>query len=67
MNAKEENGNPKIDAYLSKAKKWREEFEELRMIILDFQMTEELKWASRVTRFRTVTSLSSKDSKNTVP
>jgi uncharacterized protein YdeI (YjbR/CyaY-like superfamily) len=36
--------NPKVDAYLSKANKWQEEFEKLRMIILDFQLTEELKW-----------------------
>jgi uncharacterized protein YdeI (YjbR/CyaY-like superfamily) len=36
--------NPKVDAYLSKAKKWREELERLRMIILDCQLTEELKW-----------------------
>jgi uncharacterized protein YdeI (YjbR/CyaY-like superfamily) len=36
--------NPKVDGYLSKAKKWQEEFEKLRMIILDCQLTEELKW-----------------------
>jgi uncharacterized protein YdeI (YjbR/CyaY-like superfamily) len=36
--------NPKVDAYLSKAKKWQEEFEKLRMIILDCELTEELKW-----------------------
>ena len=30
--------------YFSKAKKWQEEFEKLRMIILDCQLTEELKW-----------------------
>jgi len=36
--------NPKVDEYLSKAKKWREEFEKLRMIILDCDLTEELKW-----------------------
>ena len=36
--------NPKVDAFLSKAKKWQEEFEKLRMIILDCQLTEELKW-----------------------
>jgi len=36
--------NPKVDAYLSKAKKWQEEFEKLRTIILHFQLTEELKW-----------------------
>ena len=36
--------NPKVDVYLSKAKKWQEEFEKLRMIVLDCQLTEELKW-----------------------
>ena len=36
--------NPKVDVYLSKAKKWQEEMEKLRMIILDCQLTEELKW-----------------------
>jgi uncharacterized protein YdeI (YjbR/CyaY-like superfamily) len=36
--------NPKVDIYLSKAKKWHEEVEKLRMIILDCQLTEELKW-----------------------
>jgi uncharacterized protein YdeI (YjbR/CyaY-like superfamily) len=36
--------NPKVDVHLSRAKKWQEEFEKLRMIILDSQLTEELKW-----------------------
>jgi uncharacterized protein YdeI (YjbR/CyaY-like superfamily) len=36
--------NPKVDVYLSQAKKWQEELEKLRMIILDCQLTEELKW-----------------------
>ena len=36
--------NPKVDLFLSKAKKWKEEFEKLRMIVFDSQMTEELKW-----------------------
>jgi uncharacterized protein YdeI (YjbR/CyaY-like superfamily) len=36
--------NPKLDAFLKRAKKWREEFEKLRSIILDCQLTEELKW-----------------------
>jgi len=36
--------NPKVNVYLSKAKKWQEELEKLRMIILDCQLTEELKW-----------------------
>ncbi len=36
--------NPKVDVFISKAKKWQEEFEKLRMIILGCQLTEELKW-----------------------
>jgi len=36
--------NPKVDGYLRKSKKWQEEFETLRTIILDCQLTEELKW-----------------------
>jgi uncharacterized protein YdeI (YjbR/CyaY-like superfamily) len=38
--------NPKVDEYLSKAKKWQEEMEKLRMIILDCGLTEELKWSA---------------------
>jgi len=38
--------NPKVDFYFSKAKKWQEEFEKLRMIILDCGLTEELKWGA---------------------
>jgi uncharacterized protein YdeI (YjbR/CyaY-like superfamily) len=36
--------NPKVDFYFNKAKKWQEELEKLRMIALDCQLTEELKW-----------------------
>ena len=36
--------NPKVDKYLSRAKKWQEEFEKLRMIILGCGLREELKW-----------------------
>ena len=36
--------NPKVDFYFSKAKKWQEEIKKLRMIVLDCQLTEELKW-----------------------
>jgi uncharacterized protein YdeI (YjbR/CyaY-like superfamily) len=36
--------NPKVDFYFNKATKWQEEYERLRMIILDCQLTEELKW-----------------------
>jgi len=38
------NTNPKVDEFLNEEKKWREEFEKLRTIILDCQLTEELKW-----------------------
>jgi len=36
--------DPKVDLFISKTKKWQEETEKLRMIILDCQITEELKW-----------------------
>lgn len=36
--------NPKVDAYLSRAKKWREEMGKLRSVLLDFPLDEELKW-----------------------
>lgn len=36
--------NPKVDQYISKAKQWQEETEQLRTILLDCQLTEELKW-----------------------
>ncbi|HQU60453.1 MAG: YdeI family protein [Saprospiraceae bacterium] len=34
----------KVDAFLIKAKKWREEFEALRAIVLDCDLTEDFKW-----------------------
>ena len=36
--------NPKVDAYIGRINKWREESERLRTILLDSQLTEELKW-----------------------
>jgi uncharacterized protein YdeI (YjbR/CyaY-like superfamily) len=36
--------NPKVDFFFTKAKKWQQEFNKLRTIILDCQLTEELKW-----------------------
>ena len=36
--------NPRVDEYISKSEKWQEELEKLRRIILDCQLTEELKW-----------------------
>ena len=36
--------NPKVDFYFNKAKRWQEELEKLRMIVLDCGLTEDLKW-----------------------
>jgi uncharacterized protein YdeI (YjbR/CyaY-like superfamily) len=44
MNARDAKRNPKVDGYLRKAKKWREEFEKLRTIVLECGLTEEMKW-----------------------
>jgi len=44
MSAKTNAKNPRVDVFLKKEKKWRDEFEKLRMIALDCGLTEELKW-----------------------
>lgn len=36
--------NPKVDGYLRKNKQWREPLQELRRILLDAGLTEEIKW-----------------------
>lgn len=36
--------NPKVDGLLRKAKKWQQEFRTLRRIVLDCQLTEDVKW-----------------------
>lgn len=36
--------NPKADFYFDKAQKWQEELEQLREIVLDCDLTEEVKW-----------------------
>jgi uncharacterized protein YdeI (YjbR/CyaY-like superfamily) len=36
--------NPKVDFYFGKARKWQEELEKLRTIVLGCGLTEELKW-----------------------
>jgi uncharacterized protein YdeI (YjbR/CyaY-like superfamily) len=38
--------NPTVDGYLRKARKWREEFEKLRMIALGCELTEDFKWGN---------------------
>ena len=44
--------NPRVNGFLRKAKKWREEFEKLRMICLDCGLTEELKWGKPCYRYQ---------------
>ena len=36
--------NPKVDFFFNKASKWQAEYEQLRKIVLDCKLTEELKW-----------------------
>jgi len=36
--------NPKVDGYIRKSKQWQEELRKLRAIILDCQLTEDVKW-----------------------
>ncbi len=36
--------NPKVDEYLNKLTKWKQEMEKLRMILLDCELNEEFKW-----------------------
>lgn len=36
--------NPKVDAYVGRAERWRDETEALRAILLDCGLSEELKW-----------------------
>lgn len=38
--------NPEVDDYLSKVDKWQDELKQLRAILLDCMLTEELKWGS---------------------
>lgn len=39
-----ENMNPKVDWFFNKKTKWQEEYSELRTLVLDCGLTEELKW-----------------------
>ncbi|NOT77300.1 MAG: hypothetical protein HOP08_20445 [Cyclobacteriaceae bacterium] len=43
--------NPKVDFYFKKSK-WQKELEQLRMIVLDCGLTEELKWGSPTYTFQ---------------
>jgi len=44
MSAKEDKRNPRVEFYFTKTRKWQEELERLRTIVLACGLTEELKW-----------------------
>ncbi|MCM3790850.1 YdeI/OmpD-associated family protein [Domibacillus indicus] len=44
MTKKNKRMTSKVDEYLSKAKEWKEEYEKLRNIVLDCELSEEFKW-----------------------
>ncbi len=44
--------NPQVDTYLYKVEKWRDELMALRVICLDCNLTEELKWSIPVYTFQ---------------
>ena len=44
--------NPKVDFFFDKADKWKEEFVQLRTIVLDCGLTEELKWGQACYAFQ---------------
>lgn len=46
------NMNPEADFYFTKAKKWQEEIEQLRMIALECGLNEEVKWGCPCYKFQ---------------
>ncbi len=46
------NTNPEVDFFFSNEKKWHKEFEQLRKIILDCDLTEESKWGQACYTFQ---------------
>lgn len=44
--------NPKVDDFISNAKKWQPEMEQLRLLLLDCGLTEEFKWRTPCYSFR---------------
>jgi len=45
--------NPKVDEFLNRVPKWREEYEMLRSIVLDCELTEDFKWMHPCYTFET--------------
>jgi uncharacterized protein YdeI (YjbR/CyaY-like superfamily) len=48
----EDNKNPKVDWFFDKDSKWQQEYKQLRRIVLDCGLTEELKWGVPCYTFR---------------
>jgi uncharacterized protein YdeI (YjbR/CyaY-like superfamily) len=46
--------NPKVDWFFNKATKWHDEFAELRMLVLECGLTEELKWGCPCYTFQNI-------------
>jgi uncharacterized protein YdeI (YjbR/CyaY-like superfamily) len=44
--------NPKVDFYFNKAGQWQAEYQKLRKIVLDCELTEELKWGNACYTFQ---------------
>jgi uncharacterized protein YdeI (YjbR/CyaY-like superfamily) len=45
MTAPKLKTNPNVDAFIAKAKNWRQELKQLRAILLDSDLTEDFKWS----------------------
>lgn len=45
--------NPKVDEYIENANNWQDEMQELRSILLECGLTEELKWGELSKRMPT--------------
>jgi uncharacterized protein YdeI (YjbR/CyaY-like superfamily) len=58
--------NPKVDFYFNKANKWQEELKQLRRIVLDCGLTEELKWGCPCYTYPTGSSRQAFENKNIV-
>jgi len=47
-----DRANPKVDAFIANVEKWQNELKKLREILLDSELTEELKWGEPCYTFR---------------
>ena len=52
MTVTPDRANPKVDAFIANVEKWQNELKKLREILLDSELTEELKWGEPCYTFR---------------